>query len=81
MEFTQIPLWRILWHAVASDMDAYFAALGQPVPQIVDVPVAGAGNNPNRNNGRSGDADVEVALDIQIAAASYYAATGRPASI
>lgn len=66
---------------VASDMDAYFAALGQPVPQIVDVPVAGAGNNPNRNNGRSGDADVEVALDIQIAAASYYAATGRPASI
>jgi len=60
-----------------SDMDAYFALIGQPLPSIVDVSVDGKQNRP----GVSDDADGEVALDIQVAAASYYVATGKPATI
>lgn len=58
-----------------SDMTAYFTAIHQPLPQIVDVSVDGTKNAPGD------DADVEVALDIQVAAAAYYVATGKPASI
>lgn len=58
-----------------SDMDVYFASIHQPLPQIVDVSVDSTKNAPGN------DADVEVALDIQVAAAAYYAATGKPASI
>jgi len=59
----------------AADMAAYFASIKQPVPSIVDVSVDGTKNTPG------GDADGEVILDIQIAAAAYYVATGKPAQI
>jgi kumamolisin len=58
-----------------ADMAAYFTSIHQPLPQIVDISVDGTKNTPG------GDADGEVALDIQVAAAAYYTATGRTASI
>lgn len=58
-----------------SDMQAYFQSIGQPVPSIVDVSVDGTQNAPG-----SSDADGEVALDIQVAAAAYAAATGGKAA-
>lgn len=66
---------------VASDMSSFFESIGQPVPQITDVSVDGTQNNPNQNVGSAEDADYEVGLDIQVSAAAYYAATGKPASI
>jgi kumamolisin len=66
---------------VQSDMDAYFQSIGQPMPQITDVSVDGTQNSPNLSIGKSVDADLEVALDIQVAAASYFVATGKPAVI
>ncbi|MGH9476184.1 MAG: S53 family peptidase [Terriglobales bacterium] len=65
---------------VMSDMTAFFQSVGQPVPSIADVSVDGTQNTPNQG-GSAGDNDIEVALDIQVAAASYYAATGKPATI
>jgi kumamolisin len=64
---------------VQSDMDAYFASIGQPSPSITDVSVDGTTNSPNQ--GLQDDPDVEVALDIQVAAAAYFVATGQPATI
>ena len=61
---------------VQSDIDSYFKSLGQPVPQITDVSVDGTQNSPGTS-----DADVEVALDIEVAGAAYFAATGQPATI
>lgn len=58
-----------------SDLDAYFGSLRQPAPSVIDVSVDGTQNSPGQ------EADAEVALDIQIAAASYFAATGHPAQI
>jgi len=66
---------------VQSDMDAYFKSINQPVPSITDVSVDGTKNSPNQNTGSNSDADVEVALDIQVSAAAYYTATGHPATI
>jgi kumamolisin len=66
---------------VMSDMDAYFKSISQPVPSVTDVSVDGTKNSPNQNVGSNSDADVEVALDIQVAGAAYYAATGQPATI
>lgn len=66
---------------VQSDMSDYFQSIGQPTPHITDVSVDGTTNSPNQNVGSSGDADVEVALDIQVAGAAYYAATGKAATI
>lgn len=66
---------------VQSDMDAFFGGLNQPTPQITDVSVDGTQNSPNQNPGSSNDADYEVALDIEVAGASYFAATARPATI
>jgi kumamolisin len=65
---------------VMSDISAYFQSLGQPTPSITDVSVDGTQNSPNQS-GSAGDADVEVALDIEVAAASYFAATGKAATI
>ena len=59
----------------ASDMTSFFASIGQPVPSITDISVDGTTNTPGS------DDDFEVALDIQVAAAAYFAATGRPAGI
>ncbi len=61
---------------VQSDVDSFFRSLGQPTPSITDVSVDGTQNTPNQSN-----ADIEVALDIQVAGASYYAATGQAATI
>jgi kumamolisin len=66
---------------VRSDIETYFQGLKQPVPDIVDVVVNGPGNSPSGGAGKDSDPDVEVALDIEVAGASYYAATGKPASI
>jgi kumamolisin len=63
---------------VQSDMTQFFGGINQPVPQITDVSVDGTQNTPNPDpNG----ADGEVALDIEVAGAAYYAATGKPAVI
>ena len=66
---------------VQSDMDAFFQSVGQPSPQITDVSVDGTTNSPNQSIGSSDDPDYEVALDIEVAGASYFAATGQPANI
>ncbi len=66
---------------VQSDMDAFFQSIGQPAPTITDVSVDGTKNNPNQHQGDADDPDYEVALDIQIAAAAYFVATGKPAVI
>lgn len=66
---------------VQSDMDAYFKSIGQPTPQITDVSVDATKNNPNQSVGSADDPDYEVALDIEVAGAAYYAATGNPAVI
>jgi kumamolisin len=66
---------------VQSDMDQFFRGIGQPVPQITDVSVDGTRNNPNQHLGDPQDPDGEVALDIEVAAAAYFVATGKPAII
>ena len=66
---------------VQPDMDLYFTSLNQPAPQITDVSVDGTKNTPNQNVGAASDADYEVALDIQVSAAAYFAATGKAATI
>ncbi len=58
---------------VQSDMNQYFQSINQPVPQVTDVSVDGTQNRPNQNTGSASDPDYEVALDIQVAAAAYYA--------
>ena len=65
---------------VQSDITAYFQQIGQPVPSITDVSVDGTKNTPNQP-GAAGQADYEVALDIEVAAASYYVATGKAATV
>ena len=66
---------------VQSDMDSFFQSINQPTPQITDVSVDGTQNNPNQDIGDPHDPDFEVALDIQVAGAAYYVATGKPATI
>ncbi len=63
-----------------SDIAAYFQSIGQPIPSITDVSVDGTQNTPNQS-GQAGEADFEVALDIETSGASYYVATGQPATI
>jgi kumamolisin len=63
---------------VQSDMDQFFRGIGQQVPQITDVSVDGTQNTPDPG---PNSADGEVALDLEVAAAAYYVATGRPATI
>jgi len=63
---------------VQSDMDQFFAGINQPVPQITDVSVDGTKNTPDPG---PNSADGEVALDIEVAGAAYYVATGKPATI
>jgi kumamolisin len=66
---------------VQSDIDAFFQSIGQPSPQITDVSVDGTQNSPNQSVGSPDDPDYEVALDIQVSGAAYYAATGQAATI
>jgi kumamolisin len=62
-------------------MDAFFQSIGQPTPQITDVSVDGTQNDPNQSTGSADDPDYEVALDIEVSGASYYAATSKAAAI
>jgi len=66
---------------VQSDMDQFFGSINQPVPNITDVSVDGTQNSPNQHLGNPNDPDGEVALDIEVAGAAYFAATGKPATI
>jgi kumamolisin len=66
---------------VQSDMDQFFQSIGQPSPSITDVSVDGTQNSPNQSIGAQDDPDYEVALDIQVAAAAYYVATGKTATV
>jgi kumamolisin len=66
---------------VQSDVDSFFRSVNQPSPQITDVSVDGTYNSPNQSIGSRDDPDFEVALDIQVSGAAYYAATGKPATI
>jgi kumamolisin len=59
------------------EIETFFKNNGLPMPKITVVSVDGT---PNDNAG-GGDADIEVALDIQVAGASFAYATGRPAEI
>ena len=54
----------------SSDLSQYFSSLGIAQPKVVAVPVAGGQNQPG-----GGDADIEVALDIEVAGALAPAAT------
>lgn len=65
---------------VQADMEAFFQSVGQPMPSITDVSVDGTQNSPNQG-GTAGQADFEVALDIQVAGAAYFAGTGKSATI
>jgi len=65
----------------SSDMQQFFTGISQPMPQIQDVSVDGTSNAPNQHLGDPHDPDGEVALDIEVAAAAYYVATGQPADI
>src|SRR5271165_4143984 len=62
---------------VARDLHLFCSNNHIPVPSITDISVDGRRNVP----GVDPDADGEVALDIQVAAAAYTAATGKPATI
>ena len=59
----------------AADMAVFFKKYGIATPTITDVSVDGTKNTPGQ------DADGEVALDIQLAAAAFFAATGKAANI
>jgi kumamolisin len=64
---------------VQADMDSFFAGAlpAQNLrPTITDVPIDIA-NSPNQRS----DVDVEVALDIQVAATAYTYCTGKPATV
>ncbi len=65
---------------IQQDIDTFFQSIGQPAPQITDVSVDGTENSPNQSTA-SGDPDYEVALDIEVAASAYYAATGKAAVV
>lgn len=61
---------------VQSDIDSFFKSINQPNPQTTDVSVDGTQNSPGKS-----DSDIEVALDIEVAGAAYFAATGQTATI
>jgi kumamolisin len=63
---------------VQSDLEQFFESNGLPLPNVTDVSVDGTQNSQcNPQN----DADGEVALDIQVAGASFAVATGEAATI
>lgn len=62
----------------ASDLDAFFSSIGVLSPDVTDVSVDGTTNSPTPG---ADSPDVEVALDIEVAAAAYQAATGKRATV
>jgi kumamolisin len=63
---------------IQPDMDSFFSGINQPTPNIQNVSVDTTKNTPDSG---PNSADGEVALDIQVAGAAYFAATGHPATI
>jgi kumamolisin len=63
---------------IKSDLQTFFSTIGQPMPTVTDVSVDGTKNAPDHS---ADSADGEVALDIEVAAAAYFCATGKPASV
>ena len=63
---------------VQSDLDQFFKGVSQPAPHLTDVSVDGTKNAPDPG---PNSADGEVALDLEVAGAAYFAATGKPATI
>src|SRR5579863_2716193 len=63
---------------IQSDLDQFCAGVGQPSPTVTDFSVDGTVNTPSPD---PYGYDSEVALGLQVAAASYYVATGKPATI
>lgn len=61
---------------VQSDLDQFSALNGLPPIQVTNVSVDGTENAPSSPPDLN-SADVEVALDIEVAAATYYYATGK----
>ena len=63
---------------IQSDVDQYFQEANLPSPHITDISVDGT-----KNSGGviQSDADAEVALDIQVAAATYAVASGKAATV
>lgn len=61
---------------VQSDLDQFSSTNGLPPIQVTNVSVDGTSNAPSSPPDLT-SADVEVALDIQVAAATYYYATGK----
>ncbi|HEY4240646.1 MAG TPA: S8 family serine peptidase [Kofleriaceae bacterium] len=62
---------------LASDLERYFLELKQPMPAIEEVSIDETRNAPGLDDA----ADLEVTQDIEIAAAAYVHATGKPATI
>jgi kumamolisin len=62
---------------VSADLEQFCINNNVPVPSVTDVSVDGTRNRPGVNS----NSDGEVALDIQVAAAAYSIATGKPAII
>jgi kumamolisin len=62
---------------ISSDLHLFCESNNIPVPSVTDISVDGTRNAPGTNP----DADGEVALDIQVTAAAYSVATGKPATI
>lgn len=58
------------------DVSRFAETIGQTAPDVLDIPIDRA-NTP----GTDDQGDMEIALDIQLAAASYSYATGKPATI
>jgi kumamolisin len=63
------------------DMTGFFQKIRQPEAVVTHVSIDGAKNNPNLHLGEDNDPDIEVTMDIQVAAAAYSIATGKPANI
>jgi predicted chitinase len=63
------------------DMTGFFQKTGLPAAAITHVSIDGAKNNPNQHIGQDDDPDIEVTMDIQMAAAAYSIATGKAANI
>jgi predicted chitinase/pimeloyl-ACP methyl ester carboxylesterase len=64
-----------------ADMTGFFQKTGLPAAVIAQVSIDGANNNPNQHTGQEDDPDIEVTMDIQVAAAAYSIATGNAANI
>jgi kumamolisin len=64
-----------------ADMTGFFQKIRQPEAVITDVSIDGAKNSPNLHVGQDNDPDIEVTMDIQVAAAAYSIATGKPANV